>query len=90
MVIEHWTKARAAYWVTRNFQVAQARASGKTYREVSELFGLSLERVRQIWLAHLRWERKKCRGCRPEPLAIDMEGMRVTMWFVRDDVAQNP
>jgi hypothetical protein len=66
--------------------VIALRGSGMTYRAIGEAMNLSASRVKNVWDRHLREERRKCYGCRPEPLEIDMEGMTVTMrWIEMSD-----
>jgi hypothetical protein len=65
--------------------VIALRGSGMTYRAIGEAMKLSASRVKHVWDRHLREEWRRCRGCHPEPLAIDMAGMTITMrWVVSE------
>jgi Mor family transcriptional regulator len=49
-------EARARTW-QRNEDIILSRAAGSTYSALAQKYGISRERVRQIWMKHLRKSR---------------------------------
>lgn len=69
--------------------VVALRSSGLTFTKIADAMNLSPSRIRQVWQNYLYQERRKCRGCHPELLEIDMAGMTVTMRWVCEEPSAN-